>query len=347
MSEFGIEEAVRLAREGTPVETTPRRLLSWVGASRRGSNVVEKLRRKMQEAEVTTTPDFEGVYIDRAIRLHGINDTGPNTEENGNDGYDLAREEDGVRVATEGDLEPAHWIGRLEAATNSPLMVSLSDSVGHAITLMLQHEYSQLPVKRGPNKIAGMISWRSIGKKLHLLGACESVQDCLEKHYEVKDTASLFEVIQWVTRHDSVIVKTGSDQISGIITNADISREFRRLAEPFLLLGDIENALRRLIDQRFSPTELQESLDPNQASRTVESASDLTFGEYLRLMQKPENWDRFGLNLERTLIVNQLNEVREIRNEVMHFNNDPLEGDSTETLRSAAHFLTDLLDTIR
>ena len=174
--------------------------------------------------------------------------------------------------------EPAHRIGRLQAANRSPLTVKPSDTVERAVTLMLQNDYSQLPVMATRSKVLGMVTWRSIGRKLHVAGACKTVEECLERAYELPATASLFEATRVVAEHDAVLVRSENNLICGIITGADISLQFGTLAEPFLLLGDIENILRCLIERSFKAAELQAAVDPADGQRTVTSVNDLTFG---------------------------------------------------------------------
>ena len=346
MTATNIDEAVKKAKGGESVTITPRQLLSWVGASRRGTNVVSQLRRKMDEAKVTTEPNFEEVYIDAEIELKKspARKATAAKKETGRAGVDVGSEMG--EGQSDDNVEPAHRISRLQAASRMPIMVNPTDSIRLAITLMLQNEFSQIPVKKGPNKIAGVVSWRSICQGLHFSNGCTKVEDCIERHYEVQNSASLFEVIQLVTRYDCVIVMNQAGQVTGLITNADISQEFRNLSEPFLLLGEIENALRRLIDRQFSREDLQSACDPEQPNRNIQSSSDLTFGEYLRLMENPANWDKLQLPLERSHIVNQLEIIRKIRNEVMHFDPDPLDDQSIDALRSSARFLSGLLETI-
>jgi hypothetical protein len=49
---------------------------------------------------------------------------------------------------------------------------------------------------------------------------------------------------------------------------------------------------------------------------------DLTFGEYIRLMEDGENWKAIAINLDREVFLKGLQEVRRIRNDVMHFDPD-------------------------
>jgi hypothetical protein len=58
-----------------------------------------------------------------------------------------------------------------------------------------------------------------------------------------------------------------------------------------LLLGEIEQHVRKLIEGKFALSELQEAKDPADAQRTVERVADLTLGEYIRLLEVPEPLD--------------------------------------------------------
>src|SRR3546814_5927109 len=69
--------------------------------------------------------------------------------------------------------------------------------------------------------------------------------------------------------------------ISGIVTAADLSLQFRTLTEPFLLLSEIETHVRNIVGKKFTAKELGDVQDPN-TPREINSVADLTFGEYVR-----------------------------------------------------------------
>ncbi len=149
----------------------------------------------------------------------------------------------------------------------------------------------------------------------------------------------MFDVIREIVQHDFVLVRGEDRKIIGIVTAADISEQFRTLSEPFLLLGDIETALRRLIEIAFTVEELRTARDPTDATREVNSAADLGFGEYLRLLEKPENWDKLKLPLERSTVVKDLDRVGAIRNDVMHFDPDGIDDEHLDDLRRFGQFI--------
>ena len=163
---------------------------------------------------------------------------------------------------------------------------------------------------------------------------CESVADCMQPHHEVKITASIFRVIQFIVQHDCVLVRDEENRISGIVTAADIVEQFQAISEPFLVLEDIETRLRRLINMRFSVEQLREARDPSDDQREVNSVADLTFGEYKRLLENPEMWCVLKLPLDRQVFVEHLDMVREIRNDVMHFEPDGIDDEQLNRLRN-------------
>ena len=132
----------------------------------------------------------------------------------------------------------------------------------------------------------------------------------------------------------------GQDRtISGIVTTADLSEEFARRATPFFLIGEIERRLRRVVDRIFLGEELSSIRDPEDSDRSVVSAEDLTIGEYARLFEQPDRWERTGWRVDRRVFVEALSKVRELRNDVMHFSPDPLDEEQFEELRRFIRWL--------
>jgi hypothetical protein len=63
-----LERAARQAHS-SPVSLTVRELLAFWGAKRRGIWVVDRVRRDLEEHELTTNPDFTSAWIDSTITL--------------------------------------------------------------------------------------------------------------------------------------------------------------------------------------------------------------------------------------------------------------------------------------
>ena len=89
---------------------------------------------------------------------------------------------------------------------------------------------------------------------------------------------------------------------------------------PELMIRD-ERRLRRRVDEQVPLDSIKAAgRNPNK----VESAADLTLGNYERLLAKDDNFSRLGWPLDETLFIARLSAVRKTRNELMHFSPDPL-----------------------
>jgi CBS domain-containing protein len=236
-------------------------------------------------------------------------------------------------------LDPTYRIGRLEMANRRPISIAPDAPVSEAITVMLKHDYSQLPVMTGERSVKGLFSWKSYGSRRSLGQACALVREAMDDSHKVGANDSIFSVVARMQNYDCVLVEDKSGVITGIITPYDISVTFGQLGEPFLVLGEIENYIRRLIEGKFTKDELTQARNPLDEGRQVEDVNDLTFGEYVRMLGNSERWNKLGLALDRSTFVKDLEEVREIRNDVMHFDPEGIDGNDLKKLRDFAGFL--------
>jgi CBS domain-containing protein len=333
-------------RKGQTPSISLRTLLSWYGAERRGGWRNRKIREALQTLRIRTEPSIESAYIDGPVvfssieEASGLEDSvtlestlqvGP--AEIASSGSEISKEE----LQLYGD--PTYRIGRLASANRVPESVTPDTSVIEATTRMLQNDYSQLPVMTSPREVKGMFSWKSLGQRQALGKICKTVRDAIEPHYEVKSDEPLFIAVAVVAERDCVLVRDAEKKICGIVTTSDLTVQFQQLGEPFLLLGEIENHIRSLLVGKFSRIELEGVRDKSDGGRAVEDVADLGYGDYLRLLQEPSNWARIGLGLDRKTFIKQLDAVRIIRNDVMHFDPDGMGDKDLAELRKFALFL--------
>lgn len=341
----------RLKSTDEVVWSSPRELIGWFGHYRRTWRQVRAVNSALRAAGLVTVPDFEGVGFDDpiTIRLHEHGTAGPSPNSSAeattspiaaNDVGQL--ESPALAPPSNAAADPVHRVARF-LPKSVPLSVARDDAIDVAVTHMMANDYSQLPVAQGDRTVYGMVSWRSIGKQRALRCSANHVRECLETHAEVKSDASIFDAIRLIQQHECVLVRGSDGRISGILTAADISGCFEQLSRPFLLLSYIENHLRALIQPRFTVEDLQSAKDPSDHDRLVSDVSDLTFGEYIRLLENPANWGKLTISVERSIFVNQLNEVREIRNDVMHFNPEGIEEKDLGTLKTFNAFLESIV----
>ena len=70
----------------------------------------------------------------------------------------------------------------------------------------------------------------------------------------------------------------------------------------------------------------------------------LTFGENVRLVQRPEIWSRLKISVEKAEFQKRLSVITEIRNDVMHFGPDPLSASQKKSLEQMESFLKHVFD---
>lgn len=214
-----------------------------------------------------------------------------------------------------------------------------TDDLQRARIVMLERNFSQLPVMSGPYVLKGVVSWQSIALA-HAGGKCDTLADATLPAPEVSIEAELLPTIPDINRHNCVFVRDTDQKISGLVTAADLSLEFGRLTGPFLLLGEIERRLRRSVD-RMCPTvgELRGATGYSKAK----APDDLTIGQIIRVFKEPERWARPKWELPHDGFVEKLDEIRRIRNDVAHFRPNPLTDDQRQQVESFAGMVKSLL----
>lgn len=308
-----------------PVETV-RALLGSYGAARRGVHVVAAIREALSKYGLKTEPDFEFAWIDGEIQYVLASAQAPTLES-------------GTAV-----IDPTYRIGRLPSANRPPVRVPPDATREQAVTLMLANDFSQLPVMSGDRDVKGVVSWKTLGSRLALGRECARVRDCMEPAHVVGQDDSMFPVIDLIATHDYALVQAHDKTICGIVTASDFNDQFRILAEPFLLVGEIENGLRAILGGKFTAAELASAREGLEPTRALTAVSDMTFGEYIRLLQKEANWKKLAVRVDRAEIVRLLDRVRVIRNDIMHFDPEGLDPSELQFLRDFANFLRRLRD---
>jgi CBS domain-containing protein len=336
-----------------PAPVTTREFLSWFGAQRRGFWIVQSIRQDLMKAQLQTVPDFESNYIDSP--LHLVRATGDDSslklsinEIAEKPDIDSIESNIDVQIANSDWVrrDPTYRISKLGPANQQVISVKPDGPLAEVVALLLLKNFSQLPVMTNEREVKGIITWASIGSRLALSKSGSCARDFMEPHHEIRSNFSIFDAIPVIVTHQYVLVRGEDNRISGIITASDLSEQFRLLAEPFLLLGEIENLLRGLIADRFSVTDLADARDLSDSNRQIQGPADLAFGEYLRLLEKPDRWKQFGLAIDRVSFCKDLDNIRRIRNDVMHFDSDGVLPKELDNLRDFTKFLNQIQNII-
>jgi hypothetical protein len=333
-----------LIKQGKPSpKVSVRTFLSWFGAQRRGSFVVYIINDALRRLKLETSPDFEYAYIDADITFRRLEEKPPAVTGSEQAGPIIPITDIAAGSLIGGAVQdPTYRIGKLPSANNAPVSVQFEDDLTVATTLMLSRDFSQLPVMQNERQVKGMVTWSSIGSRMSLGRACTKVRDCTEQAFEVSSEVSLFAAIDLIVKNQYVLVRDSEHKISGIVTTSDLSIQFGQLGEPFLLAGEIEQHIRRLIQNKFTNKELEAAKYPGDSDRAVMNVADLTLGEYVRLLENKENWKKLNLNVDQAVFVRDLQEIRDIRNDVMHFDPDGISDQERSTLRRFVAFMQQL-----
>jgi CBS domain-containing protein len=345
--------AAELKSGDKPEAVTVRDLLGWFGAQRRGYIICFMIDEALMSAGLITDPFYQHAYIDAEIEFHLKESTLSKKEGKAEKGeVILFVPPESISLGTDPPpsftIDPTYRIGKLPSANIVLTTVSPNHSIRETITIMLANDFSQLPVMTTERDVKGVISWGSIGRHLALGAQCAEARECMEAPRVIDADTSLFRIINEIIGNEYVLVRDKTDRISGIVTTSDLSLQFQQLTEPFLLLGEIENHIRRLIHTgKFSEDQLRNCSDPTDEGRKVDDIFKLNFGEYIRLLENKDCWAQLNLTIDRTIFISNLDGVRRIRNDVMHFNPDPISENDLATLRRFIVFLQKIEPIIR
>jgi predicted transcriptional regulator len=208
--------------------------------------------------------------------------------------------------------------------------------VAEAIDLLERHGYSQVPVVVG-REVLGLFSYRSFSsavikhnqaagknKKFELLDL--TVEECMNsKPLFARVTDEFSDWFDALDRHDAILVGE-PNRLRNIVTSMDILRYLYRVASPFVLISEIELALRALMNMAVNEETLakcaRECLkDKYEPDRIPTKITDMTFNDYIQIIGHGNHWtyfsEYFGGNRTRTRT--KLEQIRDLRNVVFHF----------------------------
>jgi CBS domain-containing protein len=319
---------------GKEVSLSIRDFIAMWGAKRRGFLQVHAIQSDLAELGLETVPAFEDGWIDNVIALVPLRtatDVKPIAE-----GTPAVVSEDQATSSTSAVVSLR--VSGLASASRGVESVSRDDTLTRAQSLMLQGDYSQLPVLAGQRVLEGAVSWESIAQA-RIQRPEIVLRDCIVPADVVNLNDDLVTHIPRITENGYVFVRDTSKKIGGVITTADLSGLFLSVTGPFLLIGEVERRLRRIAGDVFDLKQLKEVRDPGDANREVTGVDDLTIGEYVRLFEAKDRWEQLGWDVDRKVFVESLTAFRELRNEIMHFSPDPIEQELLSKVRNFAHWL--------
>ena len=231
--------------------------------------------------------------------------------------------------------------------------ISPDASVADALDLLTQTPYSQLVVKEGP-EVFGLFSYRSFATAVQKAGRLKRkldqlpVEDFMQRVVFASSLKSWESFMEDVARDDAVLVGS-ENNLEGILTAMDFVSFLKRIAEPFVLIAEIEQALRDAMRAVATPDELK--VMATRALNQIYSNPDkipsdpdrMTFSEYVNIIGNRNNWPQFAplfgsFGQHRYQTDEKLGEVDKLRNIVFHFRR-PLEEEDIQTLQRHRNWL--------
>lgn len=331
-------EAATAAPADQPLTITNRKIMEAWGVARRGSAVVDQIEADLADKGLTARPPITTGSIDNTVTLLRTGaEPGPDQP--------LLTDEDVPDEKVE-QAPLTYRINHLASATEGVVSVSSRDMLNKAITSMVYHDFSQLPVLDELGRLCGVVTWESIGRA-RMSGTALTLADVI-----TPDPLNLLdqsELLPWVTQIQQrgyAFVHDSQHKITGIVTASDLSTQFGIRVQPFVLLEELEQRLRRLINQALDHCtltldQIRSKLLPHRRNR-VQAADDLTLGEYPYVLEPQEHWEALDWNADQGLVVDSLTECGKFRNRLMHFSPDPLPESELAPVRGLLEVLRSL-----
>jgi CBS domain-containing protein len=136
-----------------------------------------------------------------------------------------------------------------------PVSIKQEDSVKHALELMWQHDYSQLPVVDEDNRPIGMITHQSILRAQRHVGPCLDdlrVSSAMRKAQIFRPDEDVFDLLDGLKDENALLIVNGDGKLIGIVTSYDSTEYFRRRSEDMMRVRDVETMVKDLIRAAFS-----------------------------------------------------------------------------------------------
>lgn len=317
------------ARAGDPKELTVRELLRVWGSEDRDRDTVHRIGVDLDNAGLTTAPDFRAVSLDRTIRL--ILPSGDDTSRAESIGDPSSTKQAEVDDEVKDDI--GLTLGYLVGKKKPLIWVPPSATLAKVITEMEINDFSQLPVLADPYTLHGAVSWESIARwRRRPKAGAPMLSDVIYTRARVFDyDVRLLDVLDVLQEEEFIFVRDFDRKITGIITAADVVETYDETATPFFLIGEVDQELRQLLRNAFDLDTIRRVC---RSGNGISSFDSLTMYHYETVLNDPDCWAKLAWGLDREVVITRLSEIRHVRNRVMHFNADLVDPDDVKKLRN-------------
>ena len=223
-----------------------------------------------------------------------------------------------------------HRLNRVMPEHQQIVSVAPTTPVSEALETMKRMGYSQLPVAEG-KAVLGMFSFRSFAQGVVRLGKLTSaigampVEEFVEKAEFARITDEFKAIFDALDRDGAVLIGE-QDRLQGVVTAVDVLRYLYGVASPFVLIAEIELALRALIsvavdDELLIDCAKRTLLSKYSEDKMPKTVGEMEFNDYIQLVGNGDNWQHFELVFGgmRQTVRAKLEDIRDLRNSIFHF----------------------------
>lgn len=243
-----------------------------------------------------------------------------------------------VEVSVMPPVDAIIRVSSVPSANRGVVSVLMTDKISLATTLMSFGGYSQLAIMQGIREVRGMITWESIAWRSMRTPEPETVAECRIDAHVIDSDASLFDAFPTIEKFGYVLARSKERTITGIVTSSDFAAELGEHSYGFMCLRTIEILIRRKLHPKLISSDLT-NLEEHSRARAESDPALLTFGENVRLLERDEIWNRLSVFIDKREFTKRLLDIRDVRNEVMHFGPDPLDAEQKKSLKQMEDFL--------
>lgn len=243
-----------------------------------------------------------------------------------------------------------------------PICIGKDAPVSKALALMIEHDFSQLPiVKNSGGSIVpeGMINYEGILRGVRNFKAKIDelkVRDVMTSVpiFNVED--DLFDILDKLKDTNAILV-TSDAGLVGIVTSYDSTEYFRNRTEDLMRVEDIELMVKEFIKLAYisdngeldserlgaAIARISASMNENgggRIDRRKRTFEELTLNDYIGLLTLKDTWSFFEpiFGIQRSFMIELLQGIREIRNALAHFRGN-VSAEERDRLRFCSEWL--------
>jgi CBS domain-containing protein len=257
----------------------------------------------------------------------------------------------------------AYQVEQLIKDKGKPVYVFSDDTVTKALSLMIDHDYSQLPVLERDERydnVVGIITYEGILRGVRNFGAKIEdlrVRDVMVQPQTCSVEDDLFDILDRLRDTNAVLVlHSMAPELVGIITSYDTTQYFRDRTEDLMRVEEVESIIKELIraayidqDGKLNDANLNNAIamvlpKPSEGSNGSDKPKPfekLTLHDYNNLLLLPKTWPFFEpiLCVKRDFVRPLLSGILQTRNDLAHFRADEITPEQRDQLKFGVDWL--------